>query len=783
MGTIVALNASIVGGQLLLSRHPRLAPRALLSTLTFLFASLTPEIVHVAPTPVEEAASTEFWELENPLKLTSTRSKAMPNWSAVKPAPHLIPPHRQAAVLGGAIERGISPGESQSAAAIAPDPGCGECAEVVPMVALEPGQNLVLQVRSPSGRVATYPLQTARDQLNQPEPPPQVVEISANTQEYDEDTSVVTARGDVVVRFNRGVLTANRVQVNVEERIAVAEGEVALRRGDQVLRGSRFEYFFVQDRGVIFNASGEVYQPTLARDFSPTLPTDVSAPQTFAADSLSDRLVATQPLEDVRPEGDVAIGIGAGRTLGNVIPEVGGTINRLRFRADRAEFAGDVVEATDVRITNDPFSPPELEVRADTATFRRLDPLRDEITTSNSRIVFDQDTSVPIFQDRIVLDRRERDPGIIAIGFDGDERGGLFLERTFEVYQDRRFRFRLTPQYFLQEALFDQGPVDSGVVGLQADLDGNLSPRTQLEVEGEFIGFEFDELDEDFRGSIRLRQDLGPLERPHTLNLEYSYRDRLFNGSLGFQTVRSNLGAVVTSPVYELGDTGFSWSYQGGIAAINAESDRDDLLDNDGDDRLRLTRLQGAASLGRGFLLWEGEGLPPTEEEGLRYSPEPVVPFLRLVTGFTGVASFYSSGDTQESLSFTVGVEGQVGNFSRQFFDYTGFSLRYSQGIRIGRSPFEFDRFVDLQRVELGIIQQIYGPLRAGIRTEFDLDEGEEIETDYILEYVRRSYNIRLRVNPQRELGALSIEINGFNWSGSAEPFAEVDTVIQGVER
>jgi len=64
---------------------------------------------------------------------------------------------------------------------------------------------------------------------------------------------------------------------------------------------------------------------------------------------------------------------------------------------------------------------------------------------------------------------------------------------------------------------------------------------------------------------------------PHTWRWN-SYRDRLYNGSLGFQTVQSSLGGVLTSPVIPLGKTGINLSYQAGAQNINAETDRQDLL-------------------------------------------------------------------------------------------------------------------------------------------------------------------------------------------------------------
>jgi len=57
----------------------------------------------------------------------------------------------------------------------------------------------------------------------------------------------------VLLRFDGGVLDADRLQVNLLNKIAVGEGNVALTRGQQVLRGERFTYNFVQDSGDLLN--------------------------------------------------------------------------------------------------------------------------------------------------------------------------------------------------------------------------------------------------------------------------------------------------------------------------------------------------------------------------------------------------------------------------------------------------------------------------------------------------------------------------------------------------
>ena len=102
-----------------------------------------------------------------------------------------------------------------------------------------------------------------------------------------------------------------------------------------------------------------------------------------------------------------------------------------------------------------------------------------------------------------------------------------------------------------------------------------------------------------------------------------------------------------------------------------------------------------------------------------------------------------------------------------------------------GLSPFLFDRVADTSVLSAGITQQIYGPFRLGIQTAINLNTGQEISTDYLLEYSRRAYNIQLRYNPVQQLGSISFRISDFNWTGNPGVFDNTETrpVIQGIPR
>ena len=634
-----------------------------------------------------------------------------------------------------------------------------------------------------------------------------VIELIADQQEYDALEQVIIATGKVEMRFANAVLLADLLRVNLANRIAVAQGNVVLKRGEQIIRGDRFEYYLMQDSGIVLNASGQIFQKSTSRDFSPSLPTDENR-NLIPNQTLSDRLAEEQPLQNVTPaqgfsfvltsSADDFDQVGNSSNRNQRGTGSGGNINRVRFEAEKLEFDSESWRGENVRLTNDPFSPPEVEIRAEKATFRNIAPLVDELTMTNSRLVLDQENSFPTFQDRLIFDRRDRQPGYLSFGYDGRDRGGFFVERGFTLIDTPSVSFELSPQYLIQKVIDPDGfpeanpsddecePLSPCAFGLITELDLTFSERTTFRGIASFASLNLELLDDHLRSQLTLQQKVGPLDRPHDFRLQYNYRERLFNGSLGFQTVNNSFGGIVVSPIIPLWNTGLELSYQGSIQSIFAPTDRQDLLISDPEDNLvNLVRYQGAASLSRPFRLWQGSALSPTAEEGLRYTPRPVVPFFTLLTGITGVSSLYSNGDSQPSISGNIGFVGQLGHFSRSFFDYTGFNLVYSTAARGDESPFLFDRFVDTETLRWGITQQIYGPVRFGVQSSLNLDTGEEISTDYFLEYSRRTFNLLLRYNPELQLGSFSLRISDFNWTGNPGTFEGLllRPVVDGVTR
>ena len=597
------------------------------------------------------------------------------------------------------------------------------------------------------------------------------VEVTADQQEYDEIRNVVIATGNAVVRFQGAVISGDRVQLNLNNRIALAEGQVGFKRGQQLLRGNRLEYNLVQGDGILLNGYGEVDRSTIAQDLGNAPP--VAGTNNPALDRpLSDRITSSDPLNDVRQVGQFALEAGTGNIgIVDAPPGQTGEVQRFRFQADRIEFDPNGWVADNARLTNDPFSPPELEIRTPRLRFRRLSPLRDELVAEKGRWVIDDSFSLPLFPSRTVFDRREQPPEPFNVGFDEEDRGGVFLERMFR-FQTPQWRLDVTPQFNVQQALTEGNVLSPEAWGAKARLVGNVTPKLSVLGAAQFTSFDFDEFDDRFRGSLRANQIIDTPWGPHTLTAEYSFRDRLFNGTFGFQTIRRSLGLVFTSPAIPLGQTKATLQYQGGVQNITARTDRPFLLkpirDND---LITLDRIQLGAILRRNFTLWRGEPLPATADQGLRYTPVPVRPSLRLVTRLRAFSSNYSNGEFQNTVAATVGIQGQFGHFSRPWFDYTAFNLAYQQRWRNGESPFLFDRVGENSVVGFGLTQQLYGPFRVGFQGAYSIDREELLDSSFTLDYSRRTFGITLRFNPERQRGSILFRLTDFNWSGSGRLF------------
>jgi hypothetical protein len=293
---------------------------------------------------------------------------------------------------------------------------------------------------------------------------------------------------------------------------------------------------------------------------------------------------------------------------------------------------------------------------------------------------------------------------------------------------------------------------------------------------------------DNFRAGTRSNALLStPLGLPgHRLSrgaLFGSYRERVYNGSLGLQTVVYSYGAELegrvtfnptappkaprTSAPY-FAPVEVNWRAQSG----NYQAA---LFDTDRLDTQWRTALRGGVN--SSLRLWESrlDGDPDPLQQ-LRYSPIPVIPGVGLDFGINGSSAFYQDGSQQSTLTVAAGPSFTIGRFERPYLDYTRFSASFSETFLDGRSPFGFDRAVDLRTVSFNAAQQIYGPLVVEAGATFNIDSSSPFYGDVSFSYVelklqQRAYELGIYYSPYDGIGGIRIRLNDFDFTGGGTPF------------
>ena len=117
-----------------------------------------------------------------------------------------------------------------------------------------------------------------------------------------------------------------------------------------------------------------------------------------------------------------------------------------------------------------------------------------------------------------------------------------------------------------------------------------------------------------------------------------------------------------------------------------------------------------------------------------------------------------------------------MGTFSKPFFDYTVFTISGGATYKQGASPFAFDQAIDLGTLQVGLTQQIAGPLVFNSGVGFNVDPNSDFYGDVMnanieLLWKRRSYDVGLFFNPYESIGGFRFRLIDFNFNGTGVPF------------
>lgn len=476
-----------------------------------------------------------------------------------------------------------------------------------------------------------------------------------------------------------------------------------------------------------------------------------------------------------------------------------GEVNRLRFQASNLQIRGNRWTAPEVAFTNDPLTPAQswtigygVEAVFEGEGITRIQARRTRILLSNR-------VALPGLNRAVIGDEALQ----LTLDTDRRDRDGIYLGYNLPTLRiGEAGKLNLQPQFMLQRAI--QGRTDSytapgrslagpavnqplragDLFGLTGELNLPID-RFRLQADTSLSTLSPDNLAAGTRSIVRLRTPLGLAGHSQSEGQLFgSYRERVYNGSLGLQTVVYSYGGQLDGNLRfnpdpadrrddprrtpYVGPIDLDWRAVAGNYQAN-------LFERNRLDTQWRGRLSGG--LTSSLRLWEAS-LEPEEEElsALRYAAEPVRPGLALNFGLASSLARYSEGERQNTLTLFGGPAITLGRFQQPWFDYSQVALLVGGTLLDGRSPFGFDRAVDLRTLSFRAAQQLYGPLVLEAGATWNIDSNSRFYGDVSYSYVelklqQRSYELGVFYSPYDGIGGIRIRLNDFSFSGSGTPF------------
>ncbi len=496
----------------------------------------------------------------------------------------------------------------------------------------------------------------------------------------------------------------------------------------------------------------------------------------------------------IEQQNDAPGGVGSYRPQ----PPKEGPLTRLRFQATSIRIQRDGWFADAVAFTNDPFTPAKAWIYARGVEARIRPDGVTSISSRDSRILLGDRFSVRGLRDAQIGQQQS------AFSLDSDrrDRDGVYLGYNLPPLRlGQEGVLRLQPQLMIQRAIEDRtdsyvrpgsslaGPdVEQqasfgDLFGLAALLDVPVG-RFRLLGDASLSTFNPDNFRAGTRSNAQLSTPLGlPGHSSSQGALFGSYRERIYNGSLGLQTLVYSYGAELQGEAQLTGSRADDEPPQGtpyftplrlNWRALSGNYQAA-LFDTDSLDTQWRSVLRGGVN--GSLRLWENrDGANPDTMAQLRYAPIPVIPGLGLDFGINGSTAFYQDGAQQNTLTLAAGPSFTIGRFERPVLDYTRFSASLAGTLLDGGSPFGFDRAVDLRTVSFNAAQQIYGPLVLEAGATINIDNGSAFYGDVSYSYVelklqQRAYELGIFYSPYDGIGGIRIRLNDFDFSGSGTPF------------
>ena len=594
--------------------------------------------------------------------------------------------------------------------------------------------------------------------------------------QYDYDQNIFLAEGNVKTLINGGILKCDFLSYEKSTGILIANGNISFYKGGQYFRGNQFKYNLIKKEGTITDTYGILDIDNVLDDLK--------------IEPYSEKIIfRSKTLDQLRNKEEIIYNDGIEFSFGNIkIPQNKitranksiGSINNWRFKSDLITIQEEGWKSNKIIFTNDPLDPHQI-------SFEGINVIAEEkeekllITSSKTNLILGRRTK--IFLGKRIFGDKKKNKNKLEFMIDNKDRDGLVIfRRSNNTKINSNINFNSQPQFLISRAILGR---TSSYKSYQSKKSKDVS-FTDLfgintKLNADYKDWSFDSLidlstlninrfKEGIRHSSSLKRNLTiPIIDKSILNIFTTYRSRAWNGTIGETEIKSAFGGFIENKKnFRIGELRNNFTFRIGTAKYEAEK-----LSNS--EIISLWRSSLFSSLNSEYEIWKTKVETLSKKKDMPLSPISVKPELVFRTNINSAFFKYEDGHEQGFIKLSLGPEIRVGELKRNFFDYTKLSIMPGIKIKAGNSPFKFDNAIDLKTLNLGFMQQIYGPIILDISSNINIGNASENYGDYYDTKIgllchRRAYEFGIYYHPNNDAGGIYFRLNGFKFSNSVKP-------------
>ena len=603
------------------------------------------------------------------------------------------------------------------------------------------------------------------------------IEIEAIEQKENKEKFI--AKGDVIIKINGAVLLTDYIEYDKNNKLLKSEGNIKFLNKNQIFTSDYFEYNFSDKSGFIENIYGVIDLETFSEDIN--LRKDNKSDTKNPLDGL-----ANSTLEKRNP---IGLSFKSGNANSSILnfknlDTSKKRIEKWRFKSQNIKINDSLISSKKIIFTNDAFNPPQLKLVAHNV-YSKNKKNKTIFISSWTNLILDEKVSLPLGR-RKISDKQEN-LNKYSLGIDNEEKDGLFISRTSDTFKFKSLDFQLVPELYLQRIFKDETysfrekeasitspkiknqitPID--YIGGEILINGDIASY-KINSKSSLNSLDINKLNESLRSSISLSKNLRN-KNLKNLELNYfaAYREKIDTGYNGIHEIYNGYGINLKNSFNKSHKKNNWYSNQNlSLGKFKAENHQGNLATH--------TRKSFGGNIKNEYTIWKSMKTELLIDDSYKFVPNILNNELNLVSDLNIAFNNYSDYGSQNLIRFTFGPALTVGNYKKDFFDYTSLEAFIEITSKNGSSPFKFDNINDDLKLNLNLNQQIIKSLSFGISTHLNIDKdsdkfNEFINTKYALNWNRRAYNFQVYFEQDTKNAGLNFTIFGPPFKGLGKEF------------